>query len=878
MEEMQRKGCFFEYESSSDSISFTRGGSFGLLDGVRLEGCSREENKPEFIFPEDLNRWRTFLKKEQGGECRLRLLEEGKKPHWCCFQSAPMQKGDGGNKLIGCVFDIDEEMKKREHEKHLNRLDPLTGVFDAVNVRKEIDRYLETEEAKAAHAMLIVDIDDLENINTSLGYLFGDTVIVHMAEAFRESIPGDSIIGRVGGDKFVIFLKNISTREQIGKITGQIRTALQGVYTGEDKELAVTCCMGAARYPLHGKSSEELFENADKALFLAKENGRAVIQIYDQTLLRYLPERKGRYYNTYQLHSRQSLSGGEGQEIIRFAFELMAKTKDVSSAIKLLLEKTGREYQVDSVGIVETKAEIFYEWHMKNRDAFDLKVKEECFDRQGLYVKEDRDSSALLAAFYEEGEFCGYVGLKDESGYRRWNSKEKENLLEIAKIVFFYLLKLRISEKISERLEQMKNYDAMTGLPTLYKLKRDAVQLAGERPQRYAVVYWDISNFKFINETYGYQAGDGVLKDLADFLKEYLDGEGGLLARDSADKFVGFCPVGQEELFRKRLNLLSQEFHGLQKKKNISVNLTVVSGAYLIEEGNLDISTAIDNANVARKAAKGGISGVCRFYDEDMEESIRKEVEILNNMEEALKNREFIVFLQPKIRLNGEKPVGAEALVRWRRFDGSMVAPGEFIPLFERNGFIVELDFYVYEEVCRTIRWWMDNNMKTVPVSVNVSRVHLNDEGFISRLKNLVDFYQVPTELVELELTESIFLDNTKAALSTMQKLREMGFGVSIDDFGAGYSSLSLLKDMATDVIKLDKEFFVHDELLQEEKIVVSSIIHMAKQLNMKVLSEGIETRNQTEFLKEMDCDMVQGYFYAKPMPIREFECFLNCR
>lgn len=207
----------------------------------------------------------------------------------------------------------------------------------------------------------------------------------------------------------------------------------------------------------------------------------------------------------------------------------------------------------------------------------------------------------------------------------------------------------------------------------------------------------------------------------------------------------------------------------------------------------------------------------------------------------------------------------------WIR-DGIIIMPGDFIPIFENNGFVVNLDFYIYEEVCKIIKEWMSQGRKLVPISVNVSRVHLHDERFVDEIKKLVDSYEIPYNLLELELTESIFLNNTEAALSAMRKLRSLGFGVSIDDFGAGYSSLNLLKDMATDVIKLDKEFFGHDNMQREEQIIVSSIISMAKQLNMKVLSEGVETQNQSDFLKSVLCDMAQGYLFSKPMPVSEFE------
>ena len=219
--------------------------------------------------------------------------------------------------------------------------------------------------------------------------------------------------------------------------------------------------------------------------------------------------------------------------------------------------------------------------------------------------------------------------------------------------------------------------------------------------------------------------------------------------------------------------------------------------------------------------------------------------------------------------------VGAEALVRWVKSDGGIMPPDKFIPLFEKNGFVVNLDFFVYKEVCRSLREWIDKGINIVPISVNVSRIHLYDENFVRDFMNLVDEYDLPYDVIELELTESMFLDNTNVAISTMRQFRELGFKVSIDDFGAGYSSLNLLKEMTSDVLKLDKEFFGRGELQKEEQIIVSSIVNMAKQLDMKVLSEGVETKDQVDFLKGIACDMAQGYLFAKPMPKDNFEVIM---
>ncbi|WP_242824816.1 EAL domain-containing protein [Clostridium botulinum] len=202
--------------------------------------------------------------------------------------------------------------------------------------------------------------------------------------------------------------------------------------------------------------------------------------------------------------------------------------------------------------------------------------------------------------------------------------------------------------------------------------------------------------------------------------------------------------------------------------------------------------------------------------------------------------------------------------------------PGKFIPLFEKNGFIVELDFYVYEEVFKVLRNWMDNKKRLLPISMNVSRAHINNDTFISRLITLIKQYGIPINLIELELTENIFLDNIKEVLSKITELKNLGFTFSMDDFGSGYSSLNLLKELPIDVLKLDKSFFPNNSVSSKEKIIVANIVKMAKDLNISVLSEGVETQNQVDFLTQIGCDMVQGYFFSKPIPIDEFEKKFN--
>ena len=241
-------------------------------------------------------------------------------------------------------------------------------------------------------------------------------------------------------------------------------------------------------------------------------------------------------------------------------------------------------------------------------------------------------------------------------------------------------------------------------------------------------------------------------------------------------------------------------------------------------------------------------------------------------MPSALARHEFECYLQPKDGLRSRNIEGAEALIRWNSKDFGFISPGDFIPIAEKNGFVVELDFFILEEVCRTMRRWIDDGKKPVVISVNQSRLHLNYDDYIWRLREIVDKYDIPYEYIELELTESVFAENAEKLLKVMHKLHEIGFKLSLDDFGSGYSSLNMLKDMPVDVVKIDKEFFSDTMNSQKGRAVITTVVDLAKNLDMDVISEGVETREQVEFLTEIHCAMVQGYYFAKPLPISEFE------
>ena len=243
-----------------------------------------------------------------------------------------------------------------------------------------------------------------------------------------------------------------------------------------------------------------------------------------------------------------------------------------------------------------------------------------------------------------------------------------------------------------------------------------------------------------------------------------------------------------------------------------------------------------------------------------------------NDMEKALENKEFQVYLQPKYSTKGEVLSGAEALVRWIHPKEGFVAPFRFIPIFESNGFVVQLDDYMLTEVARQQAQWIEEGRKIVPISVNVSRANFVREDLAEHICQIVDRFKVPHDVIELELTESAFFDDKEVLLNTIKKLKSYGFVISMDDFGAGYSSLNSLKELPLDVVKLDAGFFRDEDEDGRGKLIVEDTISLAKKLEMRIVAEGIETREQVDFLAHMNCDLIQGYYFAKPMPVAEFE------
>lgn len=417
--------------------------------------------------------------------------------------------------------------------------------------------------------------------------------------------------------------------------------------------------------------------------------------------------------------------------------------------------------------------------------------------------------------------------------------------------------------------------DVLTGGRNKRRFIRDSEKAAKKfEPENLAIAVFDIDKFKFINQRVGYDEGSRVLTRLHNTISDNIK-KGEVFARIVNDSFAITMINASDMELTTRLNEIFTEF-SRRNSAHISLPISFSAGVCRLrdckQKGQVDANTAIDCCNIAKKTVKDRRGNGIAFYDSKIQEKENLEKDYENEMPNALRNHEFACFLQPKYGTKSRRIEGAEALIRWQSKEYGFVYPNDFIPISEKNGFVIELDFFILEEVCRLMRKWLDNGLEPVVISVNQSRLHLDEPDYIGKLREIVDRYEVPYEYIELELTETVFTDNAELMIRTMQKLHDVGFKLSIDDFGSGYSSLNMLKDMPADVVKIDREFFNTTANTQKGRAVISSVVDLANKLDMKVISEGVETEEQVEFLSEIGCHLVQGFFFAKPMTVKDFE------
>lgn len=452
---------------------------------------------------------------------------------------------------------------------------------------------------------------------------------------------------------------------------------------------------------------------------------------------------------------------------------------------------------------------------------------------------------------FQEDDCPVITGIHIERDYRHENTYRSVNQGKLNGVVVDYLA----------------TYDELTGIYNKQAFYAKTKEMLLDNPDKnFDLLRINIERFKVLNDLFGESTGDKLLRYIGKFLKE-INLPLCVSGRLYADNFVVCYEAGKGDS-RRMINTLQMVADSFAIN-----NRTILSfGLYRIDDKTLPVSVMCDRANMALWKAKGNFKNPYCEYDEKMRQQVLKEQKIINAMERAIQNKEFTLYLQPKYDIEKGTIIGAEALVRWISLENGFISPGDFIPVFENNGFVYEVDKFIWEESCRYLRKWLDEGREVHPISVNVSRIDLYTPKLVQHLVNLREKYQLPSQYLELEITESAYTEDPEQIITITRQLREAGFVILMDDFGTGYSSLNMLKDIQIDVLKLDMGFLKSSDYSAKGGNILTAILKMAESLKMQTIAEGVETKEQVEFLKSIGCKYVQGFYYSKPLPVDEFE------
>lgn len=806
--------------------------------------------------------------------------------------------GPNGNvtHIIGSVSNIDKEKRIYNRLQEKARRDPMTQLLNKQALKDEIQDFF-SEKPQGIQAFMVIDIDNFKKINDQFGHIYGDTIIKEVAEKITAKFRGLDIIGRVGGDEFVVCMKYTTVEHAMEKAKSLCESVRKN-YQGNRLEYLLTCSIGISFYGMDGIDYDTLFRKADMAMYQAKTDGKDGYQVTDQKVgLQDVPLPEG------EANSRDGdygLAEGRDQDFLTYTFELLSKAKDINGSINNLLERIGKRYQLNMVLISEDKgadrgmvvtncwasnaAYLRTDFDERHLDVWEEHkgdgkalvgdcTSEELSEADRQAFREYRIRSYAKYHYGERGKPKGYITFCDCDVAREWTDFEEQTFAEIVRMVSVFVMLRAQKEKDQAEIKSLQSNDPLTGLYNFetFKKKAEKILRISEPKDTYAFICADMSGFSYLNEHFGYGEGNEVLMEIGQYIQS-IPGVT-LACRRYADLFFLMVKTEGKNHCIEEAIIRSSEFQQSMKQKYPNGNLYESLGIYFWSRENYDIEEFIENANLARKEAKKDQEFWLKVYTDQMKEERNRERIIAASFYPALGHDEFEIYLQPKFLLDEWKVYGAEALARWRRLDGKYHNPDDFIPVLEKLGYINDLDFYIFEEAARSLRKWNDDGKPPLIISTNFSGQHFKDPSvdFVQKVCEITDRYGVPNSQLEIEITESVAVQELNKLGEILEKLRGEGFRIAIDDFGTGYSSLNILFDIPVDVVKIDKSF-LNAENFEKRKQLIMHIGEMVRLADEEILFEGVENQEQVDFLLESGYRYGQGYIFGKPMHVSDFE------
>ncbi|MDD3410323.1 MAG: EAL domain-containing protein [Eubacteriales bacterium] len=767
--------------------------------------------------------------------------------------------------------DVDREKREELNQRARSNTDPLTGLLNRTALIEQLTALFEESRVGETHALMMLDVDGFKRVNDTFGHQFGDGVLVGIAGDLRAMMRADDFISRLGGDEYVVCLRDVPATTNF--LEKRARLICQAMCKQFGSDVAISGSVGIALYPQDGMDFDTLYRKADKALYYAKQHGRDLYVFYNEEDM-----------GEGACETEHKAPQGEPRRPARpQAQRTLLVVDDVEINRELLAEIFRTEYHILMADCGEKALEFL--------QRSDSQISAVLLDLimpglNGLQVLEKMRGDAYLSTIpvvvvssmsEQEG------GLKAiELGASDFVSKpfdprlvrlrvagaiQKRENEELRAQNRYLLVQKSDESRHQNQLRYLAEHDSLTNICNKTAFYRKTKQMLEKLPDTaFAMIAFDIGHFRVINDIFGHEEGDRLLRYIAARLQSGLNGRA-TYGRIDADDFTICLPADDETL-----QTLFANADAAMGEYDLPFDVVLQWGVYFIDDPSLPISLMHDRAGMAKRTIKGNYLRRVAYYDDALREEMLAEQEITGEMNAALEQGQFEVYLQPKCSLADGRVIGAEALARWIHPTKGFMSPAQFIPIFEKNGFIMKLDAYIWERACQLLSRWRH---LPIHISANLSRVDLYNPNLCKILTGLTDKYGVARDSLELEITESTYAENARLMLDVIAELKSQGFVVEMDDFGSGYSSLNMLKEIPVDVLKIDMRFLSGGDSTGRGDSILDSVVNMAHRLGLPVVAEGVETREQVDFLSSLRCDSAQGYYYYRPMPVQEFEALL---
>lgn len=888
----------FDYDADTDTLTVPLSSKTGIASDWVLTDFIAEKKFKKYVHPDEEEAFeRAFddmysAARDEQFEMRLKIFST----EYSWYRLNIVFFKDDSMKLIRVIGRIQNIEKEKEELLELEsqiKKDPMTGLLNKTATQLSVEKFLKSTPPGTSHALLIIDIDDFKNVNDTFGHLFGDMVIENVAASISSAFRKSDIIGRIGGDEFLVLMKH--TGRRIAEIKARdFNKAVRRTYSHEDKKMDITCSIGIAFYGRDASDYEELFKKADIAMYNAKLEGKNTVVVYDT-------DKEQLFEEISKEDGRSPRNSAEfDADLISVAFGLLFESREIDTSIKILTERIADKYSIQKIiynySQVNDKDRLMV-WNSdtnhfvgKDEDDYeDYSVAEKELREQKLVVINDcskEKKAAEVAAFGTKIGMSALIGmgfpLKDgvmeyiifanTDAPRCWTEFERKTFEQVAEIFVLFARLRRERENNKAAIRKLNLIDDVTGLYNRSGFESKALEIMEEKgpDYRYIMEYIDIDNFSYVNENFGIKVGDEILNNVADILKSYRHST---VARIYGDHFIAlFCTEKGKDFdpvatFREQADFFRQQ----QKSLFTSGRLKLTAGIYEMDPGERNISRAIDNANMARKQAKNDNGLYYSFFDKEMKAKKAHERLIADSFEQALEKQAFELFLQPKIGLATGTAVGAEGLVRWRLPDGSYRLPGDFIGVLEKYNFIQQMDFAMLEAALKIIEGWRKEGLEPIPISINFSKYNSNSPDFVQKIMNMCKQYNVPKRYIEIEINENALAADKDILYENLKSLKKKGFTVAIDNFGSGVASLGSLIKAPIDIVKVDRMFITELEGSPAVRDYISNMCTLISSVKKQIIFEGVETKEQADFLYSCGIIAAQGYLYGHPEDAETF-------